>query len=156
MVPAMALVLTHSVKLLRTNKPNMVTLGNTRRPRCCLPLGKTQTLKRLPQRLGHQTLFNPPPLARGRHCEYRDKPNRVSSLETWPGWQGDVRFALSHPKGSTAARGAGCAQSGNRTKPLGLPRHGAIAFQLYSWAWAAPLEPFFIRLLLQMQLRAIS
>lgn len=134
----------------------MATLANTHRPRCCLPLGTTQALKWLPQRLGHQTLLNLPLWHVAGIANKETNPIGSLALRRGQVGRGDVRFALSHPKRSIEVRGAGCAQSGNRTKPLGLPRDGAVAFQLHSWKWAAPLEPFFIWLLLQMQRRAVS
>lgn len=71
------------------------------------------------------------------------------------GWGGDVQFALSHREGSTEVRGAGCAQSGDRAKPLGLSRDGAVAFSSTVRVRQPPLEPFFIGVLLRRQLRAV-
>lgn len=55
-------------------------------------------------------------------------PTGILSLRRGQAGRGNVRFALSHLQGSTGARGAHCAQSGNRKKPLGLPKDGAAAF----------------------------
>lgn len=91
-----------------------------------LPLDKTQALKWFPQRPGHQTLVKP------QHMEsfggIETNPIGILPLRCGQAGRGNVRFALIHPLVSTGTRGAGCAQLGNRRKPLGLCRDRAAVF----------------------------